>query len=145
MTLQELTFNHGGKQFTREIEDFLGFAKLADLLPNTAYRVIGAYIKTGGRYGDEANLVLENAILSLPKHKVQIVKEFIISKEIIEKINAGELFVTSYDYVDKDNVDRQSCHFWSIEQIGDEKDLVIGKLETVSNPKKADDATELPF
>lgn len=136
LTLAELTkFTGGEKVFTREIQDFIGFAKLADLDEKKAYYVIGAYVKRGGKYGDEPCVVLSNSILTLPKHKLSIIEQFASSSEIVEQINKLELFISPYSYQDKDGVKRYSCNFLTLAQVG-EQNYEIATLSTCSNPKK---------
>lgn len=138
LTLAELTkFTGGEKVFTREIEDFIGFSKLADLEEKKAYYVIGAYVKRGGKYGDEPCVVLSNSILTLPKHKLPIIEQFATSPEIVEQINRLELFITPYSYKDKDGLERYSCNFMTLSQVG-EQNYEIATLATCSNPKKED-------
>lgn len=81
------------EQFTYDLEvdrQFVNLQELEELFGMEAeHKLLGFYINEEGMYGPQANAVIENHIVNLPKSLTQTVREVLKTPLAIRQINEG--------------------------------------------------------
>lgn len=81
------------------------YKKIKDLVTadgeDITYKVFGAMLHKGGKYGDSAAVILESCYVSLPTHMAGEVSEILDSTEDCEAIRAGKVGIEFYSYESK--------------------------------------------
>lgn len=91
-----------GTQFTFRTPTEFEYSNLKDLVKEhgikNKHRANALYINTKSRYGDHPVAVTDTAIVNLPAHLLESVKEMIQEPEVVELANAGKLGFEVYEY-----------------------------------------------
>lgn len=96
-------FNKEVVRFDFEPSDDFTFRNLQELFKENGekkvYKVLGMFINTKSRYGENPIIVGENYYISLPNHLVDVVKEIRSDSELVGDINNGKVGFTIYEYI----------------------------------------------
>lgn len=123
-------FNKVVATYNYELNDDYTFISLEDLFTstdeNSAFRILGFYTSTAGKYGEAPVVVIKNYLVNLPKHLLEPVKEIMADEEMTELINAGKCAFEIYTYYSKAfDVDCYSVKFLDV---NDESDMKNKRL-----------------
>jgi len=108
-------YNHGTR-FTYQIPKECGFTSLSKLFQadgqGTVYSVKGLYINHKSKFGDAPVVVSDFALVNLPKHLLDTVKQMLMDDEFIESVNAGKVGFSIYPYTVKNSNDIRYSVTW---------------------------------
>lgn len=94
-----------GSVFAFKTPDTFEFTTLDELFTNNGvdrvYPVKALYINTKSKYGEHPVIVTDSALVDVPKHLVDTVKEMISDEECVDAINNSHVGFTIYSYIDK--------------------------------------------
>lgn len=94
--------NKSEPKFTFNIPESHQFVKPAELVEThgveQVYKVMGMYVNTKGKYGDEPVLILDNCLLNAPAHLLDAVRNILDNEQYIELVNKGRVGVKFYQY-----------------------------------------------
>lgn len=96
------------------------YKKLKDLytVDKKSYIVRGFYVSNSGNYGKHAIAILDDCLVDLPKHKLEVIEELLNDKEAIDAIKNCECGFTVTKYTDKKfKKECYSFEFVNIEKI----------------------------
>lgn len=93
------------QKFNFRTPDDFKFTTLDELFTNYGgeriYPVKALYINTKSVYGNHPVVVTDSALVDVPKHLLDTVKEMIDDDEAVNAINNGKVGFTIYTYIDK--------------------------------------------
>lgn len=120
-------FNKVVAAYNYELDDNYTFISLEDLFAsvpeNSAFRILGFYTSSAGKYGEAPVAVIKNYLVNLPKHLLEQVKEIMADDETTELINAGKCAFEIRTYYSKAfDVDCYSVNFLDLNDESDMKD-----------------------
>lgn len=99
-------YNHGTR-FDYVIPQDCGFKSLGVLLEDdgngVVYTVRGLYINHKSKYGDAPVVIIDNALVNLPKHLLDTCKQMLLDDEFVDAVNAGHVGFTIYTYTNKNS------------------------------------------
>lgn len=106
-----------GKRFTFN-SDELEFANLADIITekkgNFKAVVRGCFVYDA-KHGKRPAIITDKVIINVPNHLVKTVEQILANDDMIDAINRGECVIESYQYKDKDGIERNSVRFLDAE------------------------------
>lgn len=96
-----------GTRFTYQLPQNCGFTGLSNLYEEhgagTVYTVRGLYINHKSKFGESPVVIIDDALVNLPKHLLDTAKQMLLDDEFIEAVNNEKVGFTIYTYTNKNN------------------------------------------
>lgn len=97
--------NKSEPRFNYEIPENHTFAKPAELVEanglDQVYKVMGMYVNTKGKFGDEPVIILDSCLLNAPNHALEAVQSIITNDNYTDLVNKGRVGIKFYTYSNK--------------------------------------------
>lgn len=96
-------YNSVANRFNFQSDSSFEFFKLQDLFmedKDEVWVIKALWINEDSKFGPSPIVVLEDRYISLPGHKLQMVRDLIADDEAVDAINNGKLGFTVYQYND---------------------------------------------
>lgn len=77
------------------------YVKISSLTVGKVYPIRAIYINTKGHFDDSPVFVTDEAMVNIPAHVLDAVKQILADVESIEAIKAGHAGFKTYEYTDK--------------------------------------------
>lgn len=80
------------------------FTSLKDLYQangDTAYTIEAIFINTKSKFGDAPVFYIENYMVNIPQHQLEIVKEMIQDEEFVQAVNERQIGFKPYQFENK--------------------------------------------
>ena len=97
-------YNKQVNRFNFQSDSTFEFFKLQDLFmedKDTTWVIKALWVNEESKFGPCPIITLEDRYISLPRHKLQMVRDLIVDDEAVDAINNGKLGFTVYQYNDE--------------------------------------------